>query len=163
MENNEAKLIELILYAEAPYSRAEYIERVFITPQDHIKYFGSGQDTNTETFEEYLENKWDGREISVGELDGKHSEVYGNVDVDTWNEEGIAEYWEQPDNDGSYLMDTLVEEVNNLGESRLEIMENIKKHVNEVVENIGTKVKVECRVPKDKVDELMAFVEQLNK
>lgn len=159
----ENLLIELNLYAEAYYSGAEYNEVVFITPEDYIKYFGSGQNTDAETFEEYVRNQWDDREIYVGELDGKHSEVSGNVEVDFWDAERIAEYWEQPDNDGDYLLNTLIEDVETPhNESRFEIMENIQKHVNEVVKSIGTKVTIECRVPKDKVAELKAFVEQLN-
>lgn len=156
-------LIKLNLYAEAYYSGAEYNEVVFITPQDYIKYFGSGQDTDAETFEEYVENQWDGREVYVGELDGKHSEVSGDVEVDFWDAERIAEDFEPTDNDGDYLIDKLVGKAKSLGESRFEIIENIKKHVNEVIEGIGTKVTIECRIPKDKVDELRAFVEQLNK
>lgn len=156
-------LIELNLYAEAYYSGAEYNEIVFITPQDYIKYFGSGQDTDVETFEEYVKDNWDDRDIYVGELDGKHSEVYGNVTVDFWDTERIAEYWEQTDNDGDKLLYKMLNEANTSGESQAEIMENIKKHVNEVIESIGTKVTIECRVPKDKVAELKAFVEQLNK
>lgn len=155
-------LIKLNLYAEAYYSGAEYNEVVFITPQDYIKYFSSGQDTDAETFEEYVKNQWDDREIYVGELDGKHSDVSGNVEVDFWDAERIAEFYDNVENDGEYLMNSLVEEAKDLGESRFEIMENIKKHVNEVVESIGTKVTIECRVPKDKVEELRAFVEQLN-
>lgn len=159
----ENLIIELNLYAEAYYSGATYDEVVFITPQDYIKYFGSGQDTDAETFGEYVENQWDGREIYVGELDGKHSDVSGNVEVDFWDAKRIAKYWEQPDNDGDKLLYKMLNEANTSGESQAEIMENIKKHVNEVIESIGIKVTVECRVPKDKVDELRAFVEQLNK
>lgn len=156
-------LIELNLYAEAYYSGAEYNESVFITPQDYIKYFGSGQDTDAETFEEYVENQWDDREISVGELDGKHSDVYGNVEVDFWDAERIAEYWEKPDNDGDKLLHALADEASSPDDSYSQVIENIQKNANEVIESIGTKVTVECRVPKDKVAELKAFVEQLNK
>ena len=159
-------LIEFNLYALAYYSEAEYNETIFITPQDYIKYFGSGQDTDDKTFEEYVKNQWDGREIYVGELDGKHSEVYGNVEVDFWDAERIAEYWEQPDNDGDNLLDELADSAvgGNLSyKDKQKFIDDIKLHVNEVIESIGTKVTVECRVPKNKVDELKAFVKQLNK
>lgn len=156
-------LIELNLYAEAYYSGAEYNEVVFITPQDYIKYFGSGQDTDAETFEEHVKNQWDDREISVGELDGKHSDVYGNVEVEFWDAERIAEYWEKPDNDGDKLLYALADEASSPDDSYFQVIENIQKHVNDVIESIGTKVTIECRVPKDKVAELKAFVEQLNK
>lgn len=156
-------LIELNLYAEAYYSGAEYNEVVFITPQDYIKYFGSGQDTDAETFEECVKNQWEGREVCVGELDGKHSQVYGSISVDFWNAERIAEYWEQPDNDGDKLLYALADEASSPDDSYSQVIENIQKHVNELIKSIGTKVTVECRVPKDKVEELRAFVEQLNK
>ena len=156
-------LIELNLYAEAYYSGAEYNEVVFITPQDYIKYFGSGQDTDAETFEEHVKDNWDNRDIYVGELDGKHSEVYGNVTVDFWDTERIAEYWEKPDNDGDKLLYALADKASSPDDSYFQVIENIQKHVNDVIESIGTKVTIECRVPKDKVAELKAFVEQLNK
>ena len=156
-------LIELNLYAEAYYSGAEYNEVVFITPQDYIKYFGSGQDTDAETFEDYVEKQCEGREVCVGELDGKHSEVYGSISVDFWDAERIAEYWEQPDNDGDKLLYALADEASSPDDSYSQVIENIQKHVNELIKSIGTKVTVECRVPKDKVEELRAFVEQLNK
>ena len=151
------------MYAEAYYSGVEYNEVVFITPQDYIKYFGSGQDTDAETFEDYVEKQWEGREVCVGELDGKHSEVYGSISVDFWDAERIAEYWEQPDNDGDKLLYALADEASSPDDSYSQVIENIQKHVNELIKSIGTKVTVECRVPKDKVEELRAFVEQLNK
>lgn len=159
-------LIELNLYAVGHYSGAEYNEVVFITPQDFVKYFGSGQDTDAETFDEYVKELWDGRELSVGELDGKHSEVYGEVEVDFWDANRIAEYWEQPSNDGEILLDAIV--YGAMGNSitfddRQKFIDTINKNVDDLVTNIGTKVTVECRVPKDKVEELHRFVEQLNK
>ena len=163
MDTSGIKLIELNLYAEAYYSGAEYNEVVFITPQDYIEYFGSGQDSDAKTFEEYVKDKWDDRLIYVGELDGKHSEISGSVEVGFWDDERIREYWEQPDNDDDKLLYTMLDEANTSGESQVEIMKNIQKHVNEVVDSIGTKVTVKCKVPKDKVKELRAFVEQLNK
>ena len=82
---------------------------------------------------------------------------------DFWNAERIAEYWEQPDNDGDKLLYALADEASSPDDSYSQVIENIQKHVNELIKSIGTKVTVECRVPKDKVEELRAFVEQLNK
>lgn len=159
------KLIELNLYAVGAYSGAEYSEVVFITPQDYIKYFGSGQDTDAETFEEYVKQMWEGKKISVGELDGKHSEVFGDVEVDFWDADRIAEYWEQPFNDEDMLANNIAYQVLGNNAQYMEVInfkDEIEQHVKEVVESIGTKVTVSCRVPKDKVKELEAFVEKLN-
>ena len=158
-------LIELNLYAVGHYSGAEYNEVVFITPQDFVKYFGSGQDTDAETFDEYVKELWDGRELSVGELDGKHSDVYGEVEVDFWDANRIAEYWEQPSNDGDRLLDKIGYEIvpdSMQYKKRREILEEIQQHVKDVVESIGTKVTISCKVPKDKVKELETFVAKLN-
>lgn len=159
-------LIELCLFAEGAYSGATYEEVIFITPQDYIKYFGSGQDTEAETFEKYIEEEWKNASISVGELDGKHSEVFGDVEVDFWDANRIAEYWEQTSNDGERLADELAYMA--LGNDfnytdRKDFLDEINSHVKDLVESIGTKVTIECRVPKDKVKELEAFVEKLNK
>lgn len=160
----EYVLIELSLSAVGNYSGATYSEEVLITPQDYIKYFGSGQDTDAETFEEFVESEWQGKEIYVGELDGKHSEVSGDVDVEFWDAEEITEYWEEPSNDGNRLIYEIAHMAEmSSNESSIDIINNIKSHVKELVESIGTKVTIECRVPKDKVDELREFVKQLNK
>ena len=166
MDNKDIKIIQLNLFACAYYSGAEYSEQLFITTQDYIKYFGNEQDTDAETFAEYVKDRWEGEEIYVGELDGKHSEVYGTVEVDFWTLEQIKEYWGENSsaNDGEHMLNELIYAVETShNESRVEIMENIKKHVNELIESIDTKVTIECKVPKDKVEELKAFVEQLNK
>ena len=60
MCNTKSKivLIELNLYASYynGINFMEYNENVFITIQDYIKYFGSGQDTKAKTFEDYVKN-----------------------------------------------------------------------------------------------------------
>lgn len=159
-------LIELNLYAEGAYSGATYEEVRFITVQDYIKYFGSGQDTDAEDFEEYIYNTWNGREIYVGELDGKHSEVSGTVKVDFWDANRIAEYYsEDYSEDGENLLDEITADAIGSKASfkeECDFAEEISKHVKEVIDSIGTKVEVTVRVPKDKVEELNAFVEKLN-
>ena len=80
-------LIYLNLHAEAYYSGAEYDETIFITPEDYRKYFCNG-DKTVDAFKHASEN-WHCKEISVGELDGKHSDVHGDVYVDFFEEENI--------------------------------------------------------------------------
>lgn len=177
-------LIYLNLNAEAYYSGATYDETLFITPQDYLKYFCKNVGTEVEITEankvyaddaveltdenvkkayQLAKQTWHEKEVYVGELDGKHSEVYGEVEVDLWDTNRIAEYWEKPNNDGTCLLDKLSYMINPSSyEDRKRFMDEIRENVNKVVESIGTKVTVSFRVPKDKVKELEAFAEKLN-
>lgn len=154
------KLIYLNLHAEAYYSGAEYDETIFITPEDYRKYFCNG-DKTVDAFKHASEN-WHCKEISVGELDGKHSDVHGDVYVDFFEEEHIRNQYSKPSNDGENLINEML---NSIGFSNWKEMQEIK---NSIVENadrlareVGIFVEVNYKIPAEKVAELNAFVEKL--
>jgi hypothetical protein len=92
---NKIVLIGLNLYASY-YNETnfnEYNENVFITFQDYIKYFGSGQDTNEKTFEDYVRNTWENVKISIGQFDDNNNEIFGEIEIGFWDCNEIAEHY----------------------------------------------------------------------
>ena len=154
-------LIYLNLHAEAYYSGAEYDETIFITPEDYRKYFcKDSSDTREEI--EIAKDTWHEKEISVGELDGKHSNVLGDVYVDFFEEQDIREQYNKPNNDGSFLIDNLLYSIDIVNWAEMQkIKEEIQANVDKLVKEIGLYVEVTYRVPEDKVEELNTFVENL--
>lgn len=176
-------LIYLNLHAEGYYSGAEYDETIFITPQDYLKYFSKNagvESEQTEKSEVYADTEveftdenvkkayrlakqtWHEKSISVGELDGKHSEVSGDVYVDLFTEDDIKKQYNKPDNDHTYLLeDLLYSNGHNYYDERQKIIKEIEANVAKLVESIGEYTEVKYRIPKDKVDELNKFVKTL--
>ena len=176
-------LIYLNLNAEAYYSGAEYSETVFITPQDYLNYFTKNVGTEIELTEAnkvyaddvveftdedvkkaYMLAKqtWHDKSVSVGELDGKHSEVDGNVYVDFFDEESIKNQYNKPANDGDYLfMELLCTNGFNDFKEQEKIIKEIEANVAKMVEEIGVFVDVRYRIPKDKVEELNLYVKHM--
>lgn len=153
-------LIYLNLHAEAYYSGAEYDETVFITPDDYRKYFCKSEDTRTE-FEIAKEN-WHEKEISVGELDGKYSNVMGDVYVDLYEEPDIKEQYKKPCNDGEFLIDEMLYSVGiSDWDKRREVKQLITENAAKLAKEIGVLVVVSYKIPENKVEELNAFVENL--
>lgn len=176
-------LIYLNLNAEAYYSGAEYSETVFITPQDYLKYFTKNVGVEIELTDEnkvYADNSveftdesvkkaytlakqtWHGKSVSVGELDGKHSEVDGDVYVDFFDEESIKNQYNKPANDGNYLfMELLYTNGFDDFKEQEKIIKEIEDNVAKLVEEIGIFVDVRYRIPKDKVEELNSYVKHM--
>lgn len=176
-------LIYLNLHAEGYYSGAKYDETIFITPQDYLKYFSKNTGIETEQLEvdktyadEFVEftdeevkkvyqlakSAWHEKVICVGELDGKHSEVDGEVYVDFFDEESIKNHYNETSNDGNCLMQDLLytNDISNYTEQR-KIIKEIKDNVDKAVEEIGVYIEVKYRVPREKVEELNKIVEEL--
>lgn len=153
-------LIYLNLHAEAYYSRAEYDETIFITPEDYRKYFCNG-DKTVDAFKHASEN-WHCKEISVGELDGKHSDVHGDVYVDFFEEEHIRNQYSKPSNDGEFLIDEMLYSVGVTDYTkRKEAKQSIIENADKLAKEIGVFVEVKYRVPVEKVEELNEFVDNL--
>lgn len=154
-------LIYLNLHAEAYYSGAEYDETVFITPDDYRKYFCKEEVDENKVYET-VHKTWHDKEISVGELDGKHSEVLGDVYVDLYEEPDIKEQYEEPNNDGTFLIDEMLYSAGiTQWDERQKVKEEIQSNVQKLVKEIGVYVVVSYRIPEDKVEELNTFVENL--
>lgn len=154
-------LIYLNLHAEAYYSGAEYDETVFITPDDYRKYFCK-DDFDTRDEIEIAKERWHEKEVSVGELDGKHSNVMGDVYVDLYEEPDIKEQYKKPCNDGEFLIDEMLYSAGiTQWDERQKVKEEIQSNVQKLVKEIGVYVVVSYRIPEDKVEELNTFVENL--
>lgn len=81
------RIVEILAFGEAYYSGATYNESVFLLEDDYMK----------------LNVDIDGEEIGLGELDGKHSDVYGDVEVVYIEEKDQQKHIYSKDNDGDIL------------------------------------------------------------
>lgn len=159
---NEAVLIEINTYGEGHYSGSVYNEVMFITTEDFLKYFGNGAEKLTPGV---IQAVAESGEVYLGELDGKYSEVYGDIECVTWTIEEIKNHYEEPLNDGTKLRDYLI--YNYAGQYTYEEQKNILKEIEDnvakVLESINPLVEVTVKVPKEKIEELEKFAESLCK
>lgn len=174
MCNTKSKivLIELNLYASYynGINFMEYNENVFITIQDYIKYFGSGQDTKAKTFEDYVKNTWESVKISIGQFDEKNNEIFGEIEIGFWDCNEIAEHYNDEiksnPNSGNVLFSSIADKVigtNVSFDEKKKFFDEIEMHTKDVVDKIGTNITVNVLIPKDRLLELLEFVEKLNK
>lgn len=135
------ELVNVCLYAEGYYSEATYEDNIWIKESSYEKL--------RDIFP---------TEISCGELDGKHSDVYGDVEIqDEWEtdedyaEAGIAKC------DGEILEDELKDlyRDNNLD------WEAEQKEIKEYLDSLDLCEDVTVRIPASKKSELMRFVKTL--
>nr|WP_312985456.1 hypothetical protein [Clostridioides sp.] len=132
------KYVLISVYGEGYHSGAEYYESVVLTRDIW------------ERIEENMET-----EIYLGELDGKHSCVESEIEVDFLEEEDLKDQ-SDTDNDGDNLYWEIFNTMKSSGYDNVkEILEKIEKDVKAL--EVYTEVKVKIR--KDKLDELMNFVE----
>lgn len=133
-------LVKLDLYGCGCYSGQEYREVIFLLEDDYKS----------------LDEDLNGIEVSLGELDGKHSEVYGKVEVEIVTEEQQQNYNFEYDCDG----DNLYYEIEN--EYTREIEEMIKR-ANEYIASLDSLVTIEFTVKKSTVSKIRKVVNELNK
>jgi len=135
-----AEYVLVSAYGEGYYSGAEYCEEVILTKDIW------------ENIEEHME-----KEICLGELDGKHSCVEGTIEVNYLEDEVLGNP-RNTNNDGELLYEEIYDAMEYCGYNEVEkILEKIEKDVKAL--EIYTEVKVKIR--KDKLDELMNFVETI--
>lgn len=127
-------LVKLDLYGEAYYSEAEYSETIYLLEDD---YKSLGRD-------------FQGMEVYLGELDGKHSGVYGEVQVNVIYKEKQEKMNFETDNDGDRLYWELWEHSNN-------IKDMIKK-ANTYINSIDSMVVASYRVKKSDAKKIDKFV-----
>jgi hypothetical protein len=133
-------LVKLDLYGCGYCSGQEYREVIFLLEDD---YKSLNEDLN-------------GIKVSLGELDGKHSEVYGKVEVEIVTEEQQQNYNFEYDCDGDDLYYKIE------GEYTSEIKEMIKR-ANKYIASLDSLVTIEFTVKKSKVTEIRKAVNELNK
>lgn len=135
-------LVNVNLYAEAYYSGVAYEDNIWIKKSSYEK----------------LKDKFP-TEISCGELDGKHNEVIGEVEVqDGLNtDEEYAKAGNRGRCDGDFLELSLEDlyYANNID------FDKEQEEINKFFHGLDQWVDVEVSVPESKVDELLKFTEKL--
>ena len=126
------ELVKLSCYGEGYYSGATYYETIFLLKEDYEKL------------------NWDltKEEVWLGELDGKYSEVYGNVYVREISEEEQEDYNFEEANVGNGLYYHLIETREDVTE---EIIEAMIKRALDYIDTIDSMVEVYYTVKKSQV------------
>lgn len=96
-----------------------------------------------------------GMEVYLGELDGKHSEVYGEVEVEIITEEMQKTYNFNKSNDGEELFDVIEE----LSPKAKNMIERAKKYI----ETLDSLVNITFAVRKSQVKKIKEVVSELIK
>lgn len=136
-------IVNLNFYAEGYYSGSTYEENITISKE----------------FYEKIKDKLEEMEVCVYELDGKHSTTYGNIEVQSCNEENIIDWWEETENDGSFFYNELSWICKCY--FNLDLDKEIKE-VEEYIDSLGTYEKIEIRVKKSQMDKLVEFMHKLD-
>ena len=136
------ELVNVNLYAEAYYSEATYEDNIWIKKSSYEK----------------LKDNFP-TEIYIGDLDGKYSEVKGDIEIqNNWHtDEEYAKSLIDHENDGDYLEISLIDlyEKNGLD------WEAEQQEIKEYFDSIDVWKTVEVSIPSSKVIELWEFVETL--
>lgn len=132
-------LVNINVYGEGYYSGSSYEESIFLLEEDYKEL---GKDLN-------------GMEVYLGELDGKHSEVYGQVEVEIITEEMQKTYNFNKNNDGEELYD-LIEE---LSPNSKNMVERAKKYI----ETLDSLIDITFTVKKSQVGKIREVVSELIK
>lgn len=136
-------IVNLCFYAEGYYSGSTYEENITVSKE----------------FYEKIKDKVEEMEVCVYELDEKHSTTYGNIEVQSCNEEDIIDWWEKTKNDGSFFHS----ELSWICQCyfNLDLDKEIKE-VEEYIDSLDTYVEIEVRVKKSQMDKLVEFMHKLD-
>ncbi|EQC1535597.1 hypothetical protein ACY1J9_001428 [Clostridium botulinum] len=132
-------LVNINVYGESYYSGVEYRETIFLLEEDYIK----------------LEQDFNGMEIGLGELDGKHSEVFGEVEVEYITEEKQLDYKYNTYNDGESLYWELYEAAY---DKKIKLEEMVSR-ANDYINNLDSLVEVTHTVRKSQVKKLNDWID----
>ena len=132
-------LVNINVYGEGYYSGSSYEESIFLLEEDYKEL---GKDL-------------DGIEVYLGELDGKHSEVYGQVEVEIITEEMQKTYNFNKNNDGEKLYD-LIEELSPNSK-------NMIKRAKKYIETLDSLIDITFTVKKSQVGKIREVVSELIK
>ena len=136
-------IVNLNFYAEGYYSGSIYEENITVSKE----------------FYEKIRDKVEEMEVCVYELDGKHSTTYGNIEVQSCNEEDIIDWWEETENDGNVFYSKLSWTCSCY--FNLDLDKEIKE-VKEYIDSLDTYVEIEVRVKKSQMDKLVEFMHKLD-
>lgn len=143
-------IVKLNVYAEAYYSGGTYEEDVIISKSLYEKI-------KTDLDEYNSENNENARGVYVGELDGKHSEVEGDLSVEIYSEDDIADCNWNLNEDG----DMLYYKVKDIcDEKDLDLDEDIKS-VQDYLKNVDSYVEISIMVKKSNVEKVKEYAGSL--
>ena len=136
------ELVNINLYAVAYYSEATYEDNIWIKKSSYEK----------------LKDNFP-TEIYIGDLDGKYSEVKGNIEIqnDWHTDEEYAKSLSGHENDGNYLEESLFDLYKKNGLD----WEAEQQEIKEYFDSIDVWKTVKVFIPSSKVDKLNKFVETL--
>lgn len=145
-------IVKLNVYAEAYYSGATYEEDVVISKNLYEKI-------KTGLYEYDSENNENARGIYVGELDGKHSEVEGDLSVEVYSEDEVTDCSWDLSEDG----DMLYYKVKDIcDEKDLDLDKDIED-VEEYLKNVDSYVEICIKTKKSNVDKIKEYAESLER
>lgn len=129
-------IIKLNLYGEGYYSGSSYDETMFLLEEDYKKL---GIDLN-------------GEEVCLGELDGKHSEVYGEITVRTIKDEEQESLTFEKNNDG----DTLYYHIQEYSDEIDDMLQRVESYI----KGIDYLVDIKYRVKKSEAVKIEKFISE---
>lgn len=132
-------LVEISVYGEGYHSRKSYGETIFLLEDDY-KLLGK--------------NCYE-LEVSLGELDGNHSEVHGEIEIEIITESDQPSYNFKLSNDGSRLYWEISAFTNDLSK--------MIERANRYISNIDSITTVSFQVRTSQVEQLNEFVNTLIK
>ena len=136
-------VVNLCCYGEGNYSGASYEENVAISKDTY----------------EQVKPDIEALEICLGELDGKHSCVYGEVEAQFFAEEEIPDAgFDEPHNDGDEMYCQLKE----VFESHDLNLDNEIRAVDDYIKSLDLVVDVTVRVKASNATKVREFAESLN-
>lgn len=135
-------VVNLCFYAEGYYSGQEYEENVTISEEMY----------------ENIKHEIADMQVYIPDLDGKHSEVCGDIDIQPCEESEIEDWYSETKNDGESFWERLQEVCQEKGLDIVKDVEEVEKYI----KGLDFNVEVTLSVRKSKVDELKAFAEKLN-
>lgn len=144
-------IVKLNVYAEAYYSGAIYEEDVVISKNLYEKI-------KAEIDEYDSENNENARGVYVGELDGKYSEVKGDLSIEIYSEDEVADCDWNLNEDGDNLYYKLKDICD---EKDLDLDEDIKS-VQDYLKNVDSYVVISIVVKKSNVEKVKEYAESLD-
>lgn len=145
------EVVKIDLYAEAYYSGAEYKEDLVISKDLYEKI---KDDLDKYDYDKHDD---DAESIYVGELDGKHSEVFGYVGFVGYSEKEIKERDWDLNKDGDYLY----YEVEDICKAKNLDLDTDIKAVKEYLSNIDSVITITIKTKKSNADKIREFAKSL--
>ena len=107
-------VVNLCFYAEGYYSGQEYEENITISEEMY----------------ENIKHEIDDMQVYISSLDGKHSEVLGDIDIQPCEENNIKDWYLETKNDGESFWERLQKVCKAKGLDILKDVEEVKNYIN---------------------------------